>query len=277
MDNYICLIIENDPLELDFAKTVMGPFFKERGKLLTCRNGTKAMKLAQEYQPDLILMDIMIPGTEGMDVLEQIRELLPDCCISIVTNRAEFRCAQRAISNRVFEYLLKPIRSKDMYELLSRMCKEADRIRERRSPGPDLQELLKRQEGAEPESHTKQMKQALAYIKANFCEKLTLEQVAAEVYMNPQYFSRMFKKAAGQNFSCYVAELRIKYACTLLETTDYPAYRVAIECGFSEPSYFSRVFRTSIGMTPQAYRKGVRGQNNTRKVQKIISPHKKSE
>ena len=91
MGSYTCLIIENDPLELDFLQTVLGPMFQEKGTLLTCRDGVKAAKLAQEHEPDLILMDIMIPGTEGMDILEQIREILPHCCISIVTNRAEIR------------------------------------------------------------------------------------------------------------------------------------------------------------------------------------------
>lgn len=274
MGSYTCLIIENDPLELDFLQTVLDPMFQEKGTLLTCRDGVKAAKLAQEHEPDLILMDIMIPGTEGMDILEQIREILPHCCISIVTNRAEFRCAQRAISSRVFAYLLKPVRAKELYDLTGRMCREAKQIRDQRAAGTKPHTL---QEAAEPELYTKQMTRALAYIKANFCDKVTLEEAAAEVYMNPQYFSRMFKKAAGQTFSCYVTELRIKHACMLLETTDYPAYRVAIECGFSEPSYFSRVFRASMGMTPQAYRKGIKSQNSTRKTQKVISPYKKSE
>lgn len=277
MDSYTCLIIENDPLELDFLQTVLGPMFQEKGVLLTCRDGVKAAKLAQEHEPDLILMDIMIPGTEGMDILEQIREILPHCCISIVTNRAEFRCAQRAISSRVFAYLLKPVRAKELYDLTGRMCREAEQIRAQKIAGTKPRELQDLKEAAEPEFYTKQMEQALAYIKENFCEKVTLEQVAAEVYMNPQYFSRMFKKAAGQTFSCYVTELRIQHACMLLETTDYPAYRIAIECGFSEPSYFSRVFRASMGMTPQVYRKGIKRQNSPIKTQKIINLHKKSE
>lgn len=277
MDKYTCLILENDPLELDFVESVLGPMFQGKGKLWTCRDSIKAVRLAQEYEPDLILMDILVPGAEGMDILEQIREILPDCCISIVTNRAEFRCAQRAVSSRVFDYVLKPVRAKEMRRLISRMCREVDRIKEYGRVMQKSQELLKPPEAAEPEMDENRMKKALAYIEANFCEKLTLEQVAAEVYMNPQYFSRIFKKETGRTFSCYVMELRIRHACMLLKTTEYPAYRVAIECGFSEHSYFSRVFRVSMGMTPQAYRKCIKSQNSTRKTQKNINSCKKSE
>lgn len=280
MNEYVCLIIENDPLELEFAETVAAPFFSGKGKLLTCRNGANAVNMARQYQPDMILMDIAFPGADGMAILEEIRGILPVCCISIITEKAEFHCAQRAIFSRVFAYLLKPVPSKDMRTLLERMCRETDKEKAAEKAVPGLAETEKNGEtkpDAEINIYTTQMKQAVAYIEERFCEKITLEEVAAEIYMNPQYFSRVFKQQTGNTFSRYVTELRIQRACELLETTDYPAYRIAIECGFSDPSYFSRVFSCMMEMTPQAYRKKKLHHKNTRKTQNNSISYKKSE
>lgn len=250
MNEYVCLIIENDPLELEFMRTVASPFFEGKGALLTCRNGAEAADMARKHRPDLILMDIVLPGSEGLEILESIRRMLPSCCISIITDKAEFQSAQRAIFSRVFAYLLKPVRSKDMSSLIEHMCREKDREGPR---GGSEEHPI--QETPDAAVYTDQMREAVVYIQDRFCEKITLEEVASKVYMNPQYFSRTFKQQTGSTFSHYVTELRIRRACKLLESTDYPAYRIAIECGFSDPSYFSRVFVGSMNMTPQAYRK----------------------
>ena len=99
------------------------------------------------------------------------------------------------------------------------------------------------------------IEEALKYINEHFKEKLTLEMVASKVFINPKYFSHVFKKEVGISFTEYIINLKIKHACRLLKTTNYPAYRISLECGFSDPSYFNRVFSAQMNMTPQAYRK----------------------
>ena len=99
------------------------------------------------------------------------------------------------------------------------------------------------------------IEESLKYIKDHFKERLTLELVASKVYVNPKYFSHVFKREMGVSFTEYVIGLKIEYACKLLETTNYHAYRISIECGFSDPSYFNRVFCAQMNMTPQTYRK----------------------
>lgn len=96
---------------------------------------------------------------------------------------------------------------------------------------------------------------SLLYIRENFKDKLTLEGVASKVFVNPKYFSHVFKREMGVSFTEYVRSLRVEFACKLLATTNYHAYRISLECGFSDPSYFNRVFCSQMNMTPQTYRK----------------------
>jgi YesN/AraC family two-component response regulator len=96
---------------------------------------------------------------------------------------------------------------------------------------------------------------SLLYIKEHFKDKLTLEAVASKVFVNPKYFSHVFKQEMGVSFTEYANSLKIELACKLLATTNYHVCRISLECGFSDPSYFNRVFCAQMNMTPQTYRK----------------------
>lgn len=238
------LIIEDELLELEFIRSLAAAELQPEDRLLTCESGVQAVKLAKQYRPDIIVMDILIPEMDGLRALQAIREFLPRASVVILSAYSDFSYAQTAIRLRVREYVLKPIRPavfKQLFRdlLTSAPCQE-----------PDGEKL------AEPNSDPICfIKKSINYIHDNFKQKLPLQLVASYVFMNPQYFSRIFKKELGVSYIDYVNKLKIEYACKLLETTDYPAYRISSECGFTDPSYFNRVFVQQMQMTPKAYRR----------------------
>lgn len=99
------------------------------------------------------------------------------------------------------------------------------------------------------------IQKAVDYLQQNYRDKITLEDVAVSIHLNPQYLSRIFKKEIGQSFVDHLNKLRIKHACELLKQTNYPIYRIAIEVGFSDAPYFTRVFVKYMNMTPGDFRK----------------------
>ena len=94
---------------------------------------------------------------------------------------------------------------------------------------------------------------ALAYIESNFRDKITSAQVAKACSMDAFKFSRTFKAAFGITFKEYLVRIRIKEACRLLEKPDISITEVAYLCGFSDASYFSKVFRRFAGVCPSEY------------------------
>jgi AraC-like DNA-binding protein/ligand-binding sensor protein len=96
---------------------------------------------------------------------------------------------------------------------------------------------------------------AMSYIRRNFTEKVSLEEVADEVSLSPTYFSRLFKEEAGQSFKVYLNDLRIGEAKNLLAETDLPLIEIASRVGFEDQSYFSRVFRNVVGISPGRFRR----------------------
>ncbi|WP_419825000.1 response regulator transcription factor [Anoxybacterium hadale] len=245
------LIVEDELLEQDFLRSVVLDELLPEDTLLTCESGVEAINLAKEHRPDIIIMDVRIPELDGISAIEEIRKFLPNACISVLSAYSDFSYAQKAVSLRVFEYLLKPIKPTDFKDVFCRMMGTVSTS--------EVQPELKQEEKTTEVKPERQyfIEESLKFIKEHFRERLTLETVASKVFVNPKYFSHVFKREMGVAFTEYVIGLKIEYACKLLETTNYHAYRISIECGFSDPSYFNRVFCAQMNMTPQTYRKYV--------------------
>lgn len=108
-------------------------------------------------------------------------------------------------------------------------------------------------------SHRDVILRAMSFIRRRFTEKVSLEDVADEVSLSPTYFSRLFKEEAGQSFKSFLNDLRIGEARTLLRESDLPLVEIASRVGFEDQSYFSRVFRNVVGISPGRYRRTADG------------------
>ena len=90
---------------------------------------------------------------------------------------------------------------------------------------------------------------AIDYIEKNIRCTLGLNEVAKFVHLSPTYFSALFKKETGKNFSRYISDVRIEMAKSLLRTKQYKVYEVADMLGFENPRYFSLFFKKHLKMT----------------------------
>ncbi|MBQ5319059.1 MAG: AraC family transcriptional regulator [Oscillospiraceae bacterium] len=96
---------------------------------------------------------------------------------------------------------------------------------------------------------------AVEFINENFCENITIEQLAEIVHLSKSYFMARFRQAAGVGAIEYINQLRIKKACAMLAGSGLNASDVAFECGFRNLSNFNRLFKKAVGCTPVQYRK----------------------
>ena len=105
-------------------------------------------------------------------------------------------------------------------------------------------EMLKEKKNA-----MKRLEQAFTYIN-NHYEKITLEEVAASVYMSSNYFSSYFRRVANISFSDYVTRLRVNRAREMLRENGANVTEIAMECGFNNISNFYRLYKKHMGKTP---------------------------
>lgn len=104
-------------------------------------------------------------------------------------------------------------------------------------------------------SKNDEIRKAIAYIENNLTTNLTLEDVANHVYLSQFYFSRLFKKEMGISFITYLNQQRIEQAKTLLTQSTLSIKSISQNIGYSQTSYFCKIFKELVGMTPVNYRK----------------------
>ena len=118
------------------------------------------------------------------------------------------------------------------------------------------QECRSEKQDIRPRNET--VEQICAYLAANYRQKFSLTEVAAQFYLSPYYLSRLFRRVTGQSIVDYINGRRIEAAQHLLETTDLNISAVAEQTGFASAAHFRRVFRETMGVGPLQYRKSNR-------------------
>ena len=94
-----------------------------------------------------------------------------------------------------------------------------------------------------------------AYVQTHYHEKLELEDVAKQVYLNPSYLGTFFKRETGINFSEYLISVRIEQAKSMLKEITYTISEIADRVGYRDANHFSKVFQKQVGIKPSEYRK----------------------
>lgn len=98
-------------------------------------------------------------------------------------------------------------------------------------------------------------KKIIDFISENYTFDISLNDIAAACNYSTGYIRHIFKKESGYTISHYIAILRVSHAKKLLSSTNNSISDIASIVGFSEPNYFTNIFRKETGMSPKAYRK----------------------
>jgi transcriptional regulator GlxA family with amidase domain len=102
------------------------------------------------------------------------------------------------------------------------------------------------------------LSRALAHMREHLDEPLDRDSVARAAGLSGSHFSHMMRERTGRTFTDLMAQIRVDRAKELLRRTDKSLVQIAMECGFGDQSYFSRVFKRYAGASPNAYRGGAR-------------------
>ena len=106
--------------------------------------------------------------------------------------------------------------------------------------------------------YTKAVSDAINIIDGEYTKNITLEEIAKRVGVSSQYLSKIFKEETGQTFVEYLTTLRINRAKDIIQTSDQPIKQVGIVVGYKDPNYFSRIFRSVVGLSPSDFRDSVK-------------------
>jgi two-component system response regulator YesN len=100
----------------------------------------------------------------------------------------------------------------------------------------------------------KRLSKALNFIETHYGDSLTVEQIAKEIYLSPSRLSHIIKSELGITFGDYISKVRVERAKVLLKDRELPISEIALEVGFPDQSYFTKVFKKIERCTPMKFR-----------------------
>lgn len=212
----------------------------------TAKDGLAALDLVKSFEPDLVLSDIKMPNIDGIQLAEQLNRHYPDIVTVFISSYNEFELAQKAIHFNVKGYLLKPVMKNDFRELMSNLSKQ-NLFR--------LSEEVPKIKVHSPENASYYMEKAKKYLFENYAENITLKDVADELFIHEAYFSKLFNQEIGEGFNAFVNGIRIERAKEQLKYSNKQLKDISNEVGFRSSSYFNRVFKQNVGVSPMTFRK----------------------
>lgn len=115
----------------------------------------------------------------------------------------------------------------------------------------NLEALRKRREDLE----RRPVLNAIRYVQQNYGQKILLEDVAEMSGFNANYFSEIFKKETGKNFTTFLLEVRIEASKAMLRDTTKTIYEIASDVGYKDSKFFSQQFTKTVGIKPKEYRR----------------------
>lgn len=102
--------------------------------------------------------------------------------------------------------------------------------------------------------HSDVLYKVIQYIKANYNKRISLEDIASHIYLSRSYISSLFKEETGESLFCFINRIRIEKSKALILNYDIPLVDVGGLCGYDDQSYFTKVFKNIVGVSPKKYR-----------------------
>jgi YesN/AraC family two-component response regulator len=252
-------------------------------------DGEDGLELINSLQPDIIFTDIRMSSKNGLEMISEIKCLKEDIRIIILTGFRDFEYAQEAIKLGAFRYLLKPSKVDEITLAVKSAIKEIKKVKEKKehykllvkkaneiqgskkyylqdfsdpndnnNAQTNLDIINSKSNGSEISESSKNSKylvnRALIYLRENYSKNINLKTLSEELYISTWYLSKLLKKETGNNFIDILNNIRVEEAKKLLGDPKYKIYEIAEVVGFSDVTYFYRLFKKLTGMTPMEYK-----------------------
>ena len=231
-------------------------------------DGDEGLEIVSSTEPDIVFTDIRMPGLNGLEMISKIKEFKHECKIIILSGFRDFEYAQQAVRLGAFRFLLKPTNTQEIILSIEEAIKELKKAKSNEEIFKSLKRKVKEHynlsntttisEDDSLNSNEKNSKylvvKALSFMKANVMKDLSLKNVSDYLYISTWYLSKLIKKETGSTFIDILNEIRIDEAKKLLQQPQYKIYEVSAMIGFTDVTYFNKLFKGITGLKPMEYR-----------------------
>lgn len=139
---YRLLIADDEGIMLNSLQGIVCRHYGDKIEVQTAKSGRMAVELAESFHPDIVFMDIQMPGIDGLEAIRSIRTFNQSALFYVLSAYDKFDYAKAAIALGVEKYLMKPISKKTVIETIDEAIDKVDRMREKHSDQLKMQEKL---------------------------------------------------------------------------------------------------------------------------------------
>jgi YesN/AraC family two-component response regulator len=205
-------------------------------RVFRAQNGLEALNVLEREHIDLVLLDLMMPELDGFGVLEAMREKETTRGIPVIVLTGQV-LTERDMAR--LNHGVATVLSKGLFSLEETLAHVDTALERNRKLSGEAQRLVR---------------QAMAYVHEHYADPISRTDLARHVALSDDYLTFCFRKELGVTPIAYLNRYRVNQAKHLLTDTYKSITQIALEVGFSDSGYFSRIFRREVGISPEAYR-----------------------
>lgn len=229
------LIVDDDTEFRAELKDCLGGY-----EIYEAANGREALDLlARAHNIDLVILDIKMPGQNGLDSLKEIKKKDPKISTIILTGYSTKDTAIEALKNKADDYIEKPPDPEELRNAIEKILGSK-----------------RGSEDIETSGIRGKIEKTKRFVQLNCFKKTGLIETAHAVCLSPKYLSRVFREQTGENFVDYRIKVKMEKAKELLCAGGANVSQIAYKLGYENPESFIRQFKKLTHSTPLAYRKG---------------------
>lgn len=221
----------------------------------TAPNGIEAMNIMKDFMPDLMILDILMPGMSGLDFLENAYLAGYRGKAILLSSYGEFSYAQKAIQLGVVDYLLKPVEEAKLIHLVRDAAHSLEESHSEVCPSNAALLRFTDYSAEDSTDFPPILNKIIKYIAHHYMEDLSLSSLAEKCNISSTYICSLFTAHLNKTFLAYLDQVRLQHAAELLADSNKTLEAIAQETGFKYANQLLRVFRKRIGITPSEFRR----------------------
>lgn len=253
---YKLLLVDDEPLIRKGIRTLIDFDKLEINTVLEASNGLEGLKVFEQHQPELVILDINLPHMNGLDLATEIKKINSFTRIAMLTGYDYFDYAVAALKIGVDDYILKPVTKQDVTDAIIRLIQGYNQLKVQKEISSVVQQLSKEIISSNSNEVIQNTINSELYNP-----DLSLSYLSEKLGYSTNYLSGMLKSILGMPFQDYVLTNRLEKAKLLLLTTTLKNYEISEQVGFQDVNYFNTRFKQKYGLSPKQYVTAVRRPN----------------
>jgi signal transduction histidine kinase/DNA-binding response OmpR family regulator/streptogramin lyase len=253
IDDVPTLLVVDDSPDL---RAYIRDHFSTQFRVIEAGDGTQGIALARQYLPDVVLSDVMMPGTDGHELVRVLRSSAETDFLAIVLLTAQAEAEQRleGLEGGADDYIVKPFEMRELDVRVRNLIASRRRLRERFSVQPADVSDVSADDAVAPVDRAYATRVREAIRTGMTDPTFGVTELADAVAQDRSHMFRRVKEVFGESPSDVIRRMRLEEGARLLSEGSATVTDVAYAVGFNSLSHFCRRFIEVYGVTPATYR-----------------------